>query len=144
MFKIIYQSTANPNITSDEISNILNTARDFNKKHHITGCLIYYNHKFLQILEGEKSIVEDLYSKIKTDKRHSNVKLLIDISKKERIFSNWNMAFINLDSDDANNDKKESFKSNLITYIDLIDKSNIESKVFWNEAKLILTKGKLF
>ena len=144
MYKIIYRSTANPNLTSEDISNILNTARDFNKKHRITGCLIYYNHKFIQILEGEKIIVEELFSKIKMDKRHFDVELLVDIFRKERIFTNWSMAYLNLDSEDMNDKEHQSFKTNLITYSMLTDKSDIVSNIFWNEAKTILTKGKLF
>lgn len=144
LYKLVYQSTANPNLTPKDISNILNTARDFNKKNNITGCLIFYNQKFLQILEGDKTTVEELYSRIKLDERHTEVKLLVDLFKRERIFNNWSMAFVDLDSEELRITDYEAFRNNLITYIELIDKSDIVSKVFWNEAKAILTKGKLF
>jgi len=37
----------------------------------ITGCLLFHHGQFIQILEGDKSTVDDLIVKIKKDHRHS-------------------------------------------------------------------------
>ena len=99
MFELVYFSSANPDLTSTGIANILNTARNFNSENNISGCLIYSNNEFLQILEGDKEIVQDLFTRIKKDKRHRNVILLTENSKEERMFPKWDMAFHDFNSD---------------------------------------------
>ena len=54
---------------------------------------MYHNRQFIQILEGDKEIIENLYSKIKQDKKHSNVNLLDTNETSTRIFSQWVLAF---------------------------------------------------
>ncbi len=92
-FKLIYRSTAAPNITDRDINNILETARKFNSKNNITGCLLYYKNEFLQVLEGDEKTVLELYSHIEKDKRHTDVLLINQEHSKVREFSNWTMAF---------------------------------------------------
>uniref|UniRef100_UPI0040499369 BLUF domain-containing protein n=1 Tax=Fulvivirga sp. TaxID=1931237 RepID=UPI0040499369 len=113
MFELVYNSIGNPNLTAEDKTNILNTSRDFNSKNNITGCLLYHNNQFLQILEGDKKVVQDLYLSIKRDKRHSNVNLLVEGSKKERMFSGWSVAFQEFNSDGR---AENSFLSNIIVF----------------------------
>ena len=42
-------------------------------------------------MEGPAHKVDDLYSRINTDTRHSEVKLLEETRSKRRLFSNWAM-----------------------------------------------------
>ncbi len=93
MIDIVYYSKANPDITSQDISDILNTARKFNSKNNVTGCLLYHNEQFLQILEGKEEVVHQLLEAIKKDKRHSNVMVMAEDYKDERLFPEWSMAF---------------------------------------------------
>lgn len=62
MYELIYYSTANPTLNANDISNILKTSRDFNLKNDITGCLLYYNNEFIQILEGDRMAIKKLYA----------------------------------------------------------------------------------
>ncbi len=138
MYSIIYRSTGSPDLAAKDISNILETAREFNKINDITGCLIYHNHMFIQALEGDRTILEELYLRIKKDKRHSDVTLLYNPSKRERTFSNWSMAFIDLSIDNDNTEERKLFKTNLITYSELAEISDQASAIFWSEVKSIL------
>ena len=124
MYSIVYHSTEKPDLSAEDISNILETARDFNKKNGITGCLIYHNHRFIQVLEGDRTILEELYSNIKKDKRHSNVKTLVQDFISERNFNIWSMAFIDLSPAHNNNKERELFEANLIAYCELVRISN--------------------
>ena len=54
MFDLIYRSIAVPNISDAEINAMLKTSRKFNSENNITGCLLFYNNEFIQILEGEE------------------------------------------------------------------------------------------
>ncbi|MDD7915962.1 BLUF domain-containing protein [Polaribacter ponticola] len=93
MIELVYYSISNNEINTNVINNILNTSRNYNKKNNITGCLLYHDKIFLQILEGEKDEVLKLYEKIKKDTRHQNVTLVIKENIVERLYSDWNMAY---------------------------------------------------
>jgi len=51
----------------------------------------------MQSLEGEESVVRELYARIKADVRHTSVFTLIDQPIEEREFPEWSIAFHDLD-----------------------------------------------
>ena len=57
MFELIYRSIAVPNISDAGINAMLKTLRKFNSENNITGCLLFYNNEFIQILEGEEKTI---------------------------------------------------------------------------------------
>ena len=140
MFELIYCSAAKDGLTSTDISDILKIARDFNKKNNITGCLLYHNNEFIQILEGDKKIVQELYSKIVKDIRNFNVNLIAEGEKTEKSFENWSMAYMEFNKNDLHNLNETIFKSNIIAFSELIDKPTDAVKLFWYMAKQLLTE----
>ena len=79
---------------SDHIlTNIFDTSAKNNPEKGISGCLLIGSNSYLQFLEGPSLAVEELYSKIKIDSRHTNVKKLHDQSSKEKLFPSWSMKF---------------------------------------------------
>ncbi|APG59878.1 BLUF domain-containing protein [Christiangramia salexigens] len=142
MFELVYRSSAIPNLTHTDISNILETAINFNSENSITGCLVYHNHSFLQILEGEENIIQELFVSIRQDVRHTDIELLHEDKIMKRLFKSWNMAYVDLNVlYNNNNTDRELFKSNFITYATLADKSNEASKLFWENAKSIIRES---
>jgi Sensors of blue-light using FAD len=138
MYELIYRSVARPNLNADDIAKILETARNFNSKNEITGCLLFHNNEFIQIIEGEKAKLLQLYDSIKNDKRHSSVLLLAEDEIKERIFPNWSMAYYQLQENDNINIDKLLFVNNLITLSELISRPTHASRLFWLMAKQLL------
>lgn len=138
MFELIYKSRAVPTIKSSDILDILNTSRDFNSHHKITGCLLYYNHEFIQILEGNKSIVKELFSKIEKDKRHREVIHIIENEKQDRTFKNWSMAYHELKRSEIKDISKENFINSFLTISDLAEKPTHVIKLFWYLSERIL------
>ncbi len=136
MIELVYYSVANPELTSVDIYNILNTARDYNSKNNITGCLLYHNKEFLQILEGEKQVILDLMEKIKKDKRHSNILFLAQENKTERMFSNWSMAFHEFGT---NKIEKELFRNNIISFAEITKRPTHVIDLFLTMAKDIVS-----
>ena len=136
MYELIYISTAKPDIKQSDIESILSTARNFNAKNNLSGCLIFHNNHFLQLLEGDKEIVSSLYKKIIKDDRHSDIKLLNESIKAIRSFSEWKMAFIDLTN--HTEIEQKMFIDNLLTYADLTPKINKSIDVFWEEVKKLL------
>ena len=97
---LLYVSQPVGPITSTVTSSILKAAIPKNKSENITGVLCQGSGIYMQILEGERSKVNSLYSLIKEDPRHKNVELILFEDIKERRYGNWSMALVHLSKDD--------------------------------------------
>jgi len=93
LLELIYHSKAVLNIEDYEIESILKISREFNAKHHITGCLLFHNNQFLQVLEGDFDQVSELYKRIRRDQRHRSVVTLHIQEISTLSFRNWSMAY---------------------------------------------------
>jgi uncharacterized Fe-S cluster-containing MiaB family protein len=93
MYHLIYVSHASTKLIEDELFQILESSREKNKEKSVTGMLVYLQGKFIQVLEGKKSIVEELFEEIKKDPRHKKVIKILEGNTPERIFKNWSMGF---------------------------------------------------
>ncbi len=138
MYELIYCSVANPNLAEKDTADILAKARDFNSKNDITGCLLFHNNEFIQILEGDKKILQDLIEKIKKDDRHSNVMVLAENTIEKRVFDKWSMAYHKIENNDVINVDRLIFVNNFLTLSELIAKPTHASRVFWYMAKQLL------
>lgn len=103
LYELIYRSKAKSNIGEEALKDILETARAFNNSENITGCLLFHDNQFLQLLEGEFNILMELYERIKLDERHSDVVLLHMRETDYRIYTDWTMAFKNIDDQTLKN-----------------------------------------
>jgi anti-anti-sigma regulatory factor len=93
MHRIIYLSSAINYFSDDELKNLLRNSKQKNNVIGITGLLLYIDGDFLQVLEGEKKTVLQLYQKIKLDPRHKSIIKVFDESVLDRQFENWDMGF---------------------------------------------------
>lgn len=96
LFEIVYQSFASEHFTIPQLNELMVLSRVKNRNSKITGCLLYHNRTFIQVLEGEKQAVDELYQKIKADTRHSKVELIWQGELAERGFNGWSMSLMNL------------------------------------------------
>lgn len=101
LIRMLYASTAVGPITTTVTGTILRSAQAFNADNGITGVLCQGQGVYLQVLEGRRSDVNALYSRIAADKRHKNVQLMAfeDITK--RRYGAWAMAHVDLTDADA-------------------------------------------
>ena len=98
---VVYLSFATRKITAADVQDILEVSRVNNMARGITGILFYKNNQFLQLLEGEESVVERVLATIEQDERHSGLVVLAR-EKQPRIFSEWSMDFSDLNDFDLN------------------------------------------
>ena len=77
--QIIYVSEKT-NRSADSLTDIYDISQKNNSESEISGCLLVGSNSYLQLLEGPDSAVEKLYSKIKLDSRHKNIKKLFQNS----------------------------------------------------------------
>ncbi len=99
LFELIYQSRATEDISECELLDLLAKYRKANIQHDITGFLLYHNRTFIQVLEGPRCSVEQLYQNISSDELNTNVKLLWKSEIAERGFGEWTMAFAHMTQD---------------------------------------------
>ena len=73
------------------LEDILNKSRSNNPQNGITGNLIFHSDLFLQILEGPPDAINELYNKILSDSRHTEIIKLRDSTFHTRLFASWAM-----------------------------------------------------
>ena len=99
LFQLIYMST----LATDEpdiLHGILDSSVRNNPRKNITGMMLYSEGSVLQVLEGEKDDVLELFRVIERDVRHSGIYLLIESEISTRNFSSWSMGFRRLSQAD--------------------------------------------
>ncbi|MEN0053723.1 MAG: BLUF domain-containing protein [Mucilaginibacter sp.] len=96
---IVYVSTAVRLLTELELLELLNVARDKNKKHNVTGMLLYCEGTFMQVIEGDEASVDLIYNAIERDVRHKNIIKLGNDKIDQRNFPDWSMAFASVNSE---------------------------------------------
>lgn len=101
-YQTLYVSKATENIDSKSVNKFLEKAIAYNTKNNITGILLFRAGIFLQLLEGDKQLVEDLLEKIEKDNRHSNITRIFSLEKNERLFPNWSMGYHEISDLDIN------------------------------------------
>ncbi len=67
LFHLIYVSTAVKPMIGDELVSLLEQSRARNKRHRITGMLLYSDGHFMQVLEGEEASVMKIFEDISHD-----------------------------------------------------------------------------
>lgn len=93
MHHIIYLSWAVAPFTTAQLQRLLTRARQRNTELAITGILLYGNEQFMQVLEGEEEVVQELYAQIRKDPRHHNILTFANKAVAQRAFPEWAMAF---------------------------------------------------
>ena len=98
LIRLIYASEVAISLTPSSVQAIVEKARTANQRRHITGVLAFDSHSFLQVLEGERESVSDVFCQIAKDQRHRRVQLLESVAVDERQFATWSMGFAAADA----------------------------------------------
>lgn len=96
--RIIYSSTAAQDTTYETVLTILTHAITANKTFNITGMLVFNGKYFLQYMEGETEPLNTLFNNITLDNRHHSITLIDQSPIEQRVFSAWNMGYLNSSS----------------------------------------------
>jgi hypothetical protein len=94
--RCLYASRAAAPLKPAVIEGILEQSRTQNPPRGITGILCYSGDVFIQVLEGGRDEVCELFNAIVRDARHTHVRLLAYDEIRERKFSNWTMGHVDL------------------------------------------------
>ena len=96
MVRLVYASRAASPMQAPMINAILEQSRTHNPALGITGILCYAGDIFIQVLEGGRDDVCELFNTIVRDDRHSNVRILQFEEIGERKFCSWTMGQVDL------------------------------------------------
>lgn len=98
LVRLMYASRSVAAVDAEELHAILRRSQSYNQVHGITGVLCFCINQgiFLQVLEGGRSAVNQLYNRIVSDRRHSGVELMAYEEIGERGFAGWAMGQVNL------------------------------------------------
>ncbi len=83
--------------TRQAVDAILATARQRNASVDVTGALLFTEGRFVQVLEGERDKVHEIFDRIGADARHADVEILSAQYSDRRRFKEWSMAFVGND-----------------------------------------------
>lgn len=92
-YRLIYKSECAPQTGEADFRTIAMLSALRNKARGVTGLLLTHENRIMQVLEGPKSEVEALYSKIVADTRHVNVHIVSEQSIEAPKFRDWSMGF---------------------------------------------------
>jgi hypothetical protein len=96
LVELLYCSVSvEPDLKNADLDRILVSARRRNLAQDITGMMIYHRGEFVQILEGRKESIENVYEKfICPDTRHTAINKVLDNTITHRSFGEWSMGFV--------------------------------------------------
>tara|TARA_R110001583_G_scaffold51483_4_gene160696 strand:- start:351 stop:806 length:456 start_codon:yes stop_codon:yes gene_type:complete len=137
-YQLIYRSKARAGISGPTMEDIRKTARLNNTSMGITGCLVYCNGYFLQIMEGEEDTVRQLFYTIEDDIRHDDVEILhqgIDTA----LFDHWGTVFT---SPEGRSDRgqREIPRKDIDDLMINGGQDSFALKVFWYNVRQLCSK----
>ncbi len=94
MLELVYASGGRAPFSPQELTELLAKARTNNQALGVSGLLLYHRGSFLQVLEGEESVVNALYEKIAKDPRHHRCVIIKRGTTANRSFADWSMGFV--------------------------------------------------
>jgi hypothetical protein len=94
VYQLVYMSSTSKPLSLDELSEVLDQARERNFERNVTGLLIYHDQLFFQVLEGDKEDVTACYARISKDPRHRSLSVMWEGDAETRTFSSWDMAYM--------------------------------------------------
>jgi Sensors of blue-light using FAD len=96
LVRLLYASRAAAPLTTPILDSIMEQSRENNPRQGITGLLCFSGDIFIQVLEGGRDAICELFNTIVRDNRHLNVRILIYEEIAERRFGGWTMGQVNI------------------------------------------------
>ena len=96
LIRLLYASRAAAPLTTSVVDSILEQSRKNNAPRGITGMLCFSEDIFLQVIEGGRDEVCELFNTIVRDPRNVGVRILSYEEIAERRFGGWTMGQVNI------------------------------------------------
>jgi hypothetical protein len=106
--RIAWSSRPSTSFSPARVGEIAAPARWNNKCNNVSGMLLYTGMHFVEILEGEESVLDEMWSRLQHDDRHVSLVRIGDEPCNERRFADWKMAYAD---DEAVGEQVEALRS---------------------------------
>ncbi len=93
-YAIVYVSTASSDLKEPEIKTMLDESVAWNNRNDLTGLLLYSEGNFFQVIEGEETVIKDLFESIQQDPRHHNIIQIFGKSIHKEAYDGFKSDFI--------------------------------------------------
>ncbi|MEM8771478.1 MAG: BLUF domain-containing protein [Pseudomonadota bacterium] len=93
MKQLVYISECFRPLDTEGVHDLLVQARSRNALNGVTGLLLYGGERFMQVLEGSVSAVDEIYASIRQDSRHINISTVYEAFTDHRSYESWHMAY---------------------------------------------------
>jgi hypothetical protein len=115
VFSLTYVSSALEPFSPHELRDLLDRCNQNNRHQDVTGMLLYKDGNFMQVLEGEQSVVLAVHEAIMRDPRHRGLITLLRGETPGRQFPDWSMGFKDLGADIDNPEGYSEFLNIALT-----------------------------
>lgn len=102
LFRLIYVSTARPGLSDKDMLSVLNASQSNNEERYITGYLAHNGQSFMQLIEGPRAEVAEVYGRICQDDRHTGIVRILAEKAEQRAFPRWSMNYFRVDKSAQN------------------------------------------
>jgi serine/threonine protein kinase len=96
--QLVYESRPTELLTQEQLRDILVKSQYKNIRLNLSGLLIFHGGRFMQLLEGGKYEVAELFAAIQRDPRHTDIKVVLESDSQVRDMPSWVMG---LSADDS-------------------------------------------
>ena len=132
----MYVSYAAQPLSNADLTRLLENSRKNNQDKNITGMLMYIDGKFIQVLEGAKVDINDIYDIILSDPRHKKVSKIIEGRTIRRNFENWTMGFKSMTGEETDENSGFCEIEQYFRDLDISDSSHVTLiflRLFYNK-----------
>lgn len=98
LVRCLYASRFTTPLPGTHLDQILMQSRRNNPRRGITGLLCFTRDLFVQVIEGGRDEVSELFATIVRDERHHEIRLLTYEEISERKFGSWTMGQVNFET----------------------------------------------
>ncbi|TFW27991.1 EAL domain-containing protein, partial [Duganella callida] len=91
LYFLLYVSEATAPLSPAQLGQLLQRTRSNNAEAGITGCLLYEDGHFMQMLEGERGAVLSTFERIRGNHLHKRLRVVMEGPARRRVFTHWSM-----------------------------------------------------
>ena len=96
----LYISRFSGKLGDTGLRDLLQQARDNNRRHDITGALLFDGDRFVQLIEGASARVRTLTELLRSDVRHQAFQVVCDGPIEARLGTRWTSGYVDLEQVD--------------------------------------------
>ncbi|WP_275887971.1 EAL domain-containing protein [Azonexus hydrophilus] len=122
LYYLLYVSRSRALMTEEELLDLLQRVRRHNRLTGVSGCLIYHEGEFMQLLEGRQEDLQVLRDKIAADQRHEGFRVVAEGPLQRRVFNDWGMVLRHVrTADNGEQPDFSAWQKRQIRFADLAD-----------------------